>query len=144
MRVIEDETSCWEWQGSKKSSGYGEIGNGKGGLILTHRCSWELECGDIPKGMHVLHRCDNKVCVRPEHLFLGTLSDNTQDMLRKGRAPDRKGSKHPNAKITEIEARKIRNLYASGQFTMKEIGRLFFMTRSNIGYIVSGKAWTHA
>lgn len=76
---------CWLWRGYLTNGGYGQIGlNYKS--ITVHRASYEVSIGPIPAGMCVLHRCDVRACVNPAHLFLGTHRDNTQDMVRKGRA----------------------------------------------------------
>lgn len=79
---------CWEWTASM-SHGYGQIGvGGKSGRPHhAHRVAWELTNGAIPAGLFVCHHCDNKKCVRPDHLFLGTAKDNNQDRARKGRNP---------------------------------------------------------
>ena len=80
---------CWLWTGSRKGGkwGYGQLGSRDRRLApeSAHRVSWEIHHGSIPDGMKVLHRCDNPPCVNPNHLFLGTLRDNTQDMLIKRR-----------------------------------------------------------
>ena len=76
---------CWEWAASLDGRGYGQIKNGKS-MSRAHRISWEYYNSQIPEGMHVLHRCDNPVCVNPHHLFLGTHQDNMRDMARKGRS----------------------------------------------------------
>lgn len=79
-RVNKTET-CWEWTGTT-SRGYGQmITNGR--TLPTHRLSFCLDVGPIPKGLHVCHHCDNKRCIRPDHLFLGTPSDNMRDAVKK-------------------------------------------------------------
>lgn len=75
---------CQEWDGSL-NSGYGRK-SVKGKLVYVHRMVWEEENGPIPEGIHVLHKCDNKPCILPEHLFLGTLADNNRDRSLKGRS----------------------------------------------------------
>ncbi len=75
---------CWEWQFSKYKNGYGKFSHLRKSNY-THRISWELKNGEIPKGLCVLHKCDNPCCVNPDHLFLGTIGDNNHDRDVKGR-----------------------------------------------------------
>lgn len=75
---------CWLWSGSRNDKGYGHI-HVFNKTIQAHRASWEIANGQIPDGMYICHRCDNPPCVNPEHLFLGSPSDNTRDAVRKGR-----------------------------------------------------------
>jgi HNH endonuclease len=81
---VDKSGECWEWTGSLGSHGYGEFGVA-GDRVLAHRYSYELASGPIPDGLYVCHHCDNRRCVRPDHLFLGTARDNALDMVRKGR-----------------------------------------------------------
>lgn len=85
IRYTIDSSGCWIWAGSKKGgSGYGRVSH-EGRYIGAHRGSYMAYVGEIPEGLLVLHKCDVKLCVNPSHLFVGTHSDNMQDMLRKGR-----------------------------------------------------------
>lgn len=75
---------CWEWIGAKHTGGYGQL-RIRGKLRNTHRLSWEIHNGEIPIGLWVRHTCDNRACVRPEHLLLGTGAENAQDTVARGR-----------------------------------------------------------
>lgn len=75
---------CWEWTGSRTNKAYGQFYDGLRG-VRAHRYSWEIEHGAIPSGACVLHRCDDPICVRPDHLFLGSHAENMADMTTKRR-----------------------------------------------------------
>lgn len=94
-RVICGRTDCWHWCGPTNAFGYGRI-TYQGKLSVAHRLSWVAFNGPIPDGLSVLHRCDNPSCINPEHLFLGTYSDNLRDAWAKGRNKGRTGHKGNN------------------------------------------------
>ena len=133
---------CWEWQASKASWGYGQIGRGRkgAGVYRTHRLSWEINNGPIPEGMCVLHKCDNPPCVRPDHSFLGTLSDNTNDAARKGRMP--RGESHPNTILTEVKINEIKEFIKSG-LTQRVVADKYGISSSTVSNVIRGKTWKH-
>src|SRR6267142_469485 len=104
---IDKSGDCWLWTAGSGSTGYGYFYIGRV-QYAAHRFAWVSKHGPIPAGMQVLHSCDVRRCVR--HLFLGTQSDNIQDMHNKGRGFDNRGSRHPLAKLTEEDVEEIRRL----------------------------------
>lgn len=136
--------SCWEWIGCCSSTGYGNF-YAEGCLHLTHRYSWTQQNGAIPKGLCVLHNCDNRACVRPDHLFLGTKKQNTADMFFKGRQRNLgilKGQDHGEAKLKNEDVLRIRQEVASGS-KQKDMATRFGVSISLISLIVRRKAWVH-
>lgn len=97
---------CWKWDAARLTDGYGSFSI-KGKTQRAHRVAWELANGEIPGGVHVLHRCDNPSCVNPTHLFLGTNRDNIVDSISKGRT--NRGTKNGGHKLSEAQVREIRS-----------------------------------
>ena len=127
-----------EWARGRQASGYGYLWY-QGVKWLAHRLSWKLAYGEIPEGMIVCHKCDNRVCINPEHLFVGTYSDNANDMVAKGRDPDRRGEKGPRVKLSEAQAIEI---MASAE-PVKLLASRYGVSRGTISQIKSGARWGH-
>ncbi len=110
MSRVTRGAGCWEWTGALADNGYGSIRVG-GRAAGAHKVSWQVHVGEVPRGLCVLHRCDNRRCVRPDHLFLGTQADNMSDCRDKGRfvfPQIRRGEKNNKAILTEAEVKEIR------------------------------------
>jgi hypothetical protein len=135
------DDECWNWFGAITDKGYGNIDvNGK--MVGAHRVSWEIHFGKIPDGMHVLHSCDNKRCVNPRHLFLGTNLDNMRDKVLKGRQPN--GRMIWQAKLSDSDIPKIRELYSTGEYSHRKLAEMFGLSsHSSIRKIINGTAWKH-
>lgn len=121
----------------KDGKGYGAVFY-LGRLGSSHRAAWELANGAIPVGLHVLHRCDVRNCVRPSHLFIGTCDDNMKDCAAKNRMHP--GESNPAAKLTEIQVREARIRLSSGE-SQRSIARSFGIHYNAIWKIAHGLKW---
>ena len=137
-----DIGACVIWTGycNAARGGYGITGRRK----RAHRVAWEKAFGEIPDGLHVLHRCDNPPCVNPEHLFLGTHADNMRDMCDKGRrkggAPT--GEKNQLSKLRAADVIEMRNLSARG-VRDATLARLYGVVQSTVYSILTNRTWRH-
>lgn len=142
---VQKGDSCWEWRGGRFADGmrYGQFRVGKKKL-KAHRFAYMLTHGEIPDGMRVCHTCDNPICVKDEHHFLGTDADNSADRERKGRGVHNgtslPGERNPAAKITMEIVRQIRADHASGVRT-KRLSEQYGPCLSQILNIVNGRCW---
>ena len=137
------EDGCWMFTGSWDGFGYGEM-RCDGVRMRAHVASYKIHKGTIPEGMYVCHECDNPWCVNPEHLFLGTLSDNIKDMWAKGRGvlQDTKGELNGCAKLNSDDVLEIRKLADEG-YSLADLGHLFNVHLSTAWKIVHRKTWRH-
>lgn len=134
---------CWEWLANRHPKGYGQFSL-HGRTTRARITAWELHYNrDFPPGLHALHSCDNPPCTSPWHIYPGTNLRNMRDRGERGRVYHPKGSLHGEAKLTETQINPIRILYALGECTQEDLGRIFGVSRVKIGHIVRGKAWTH-
>jgi hypothetical protein len=136
---------CWVWTGAINNCGYGQYCPEGHKLKLAHRIAWEAHNGEIPQGMNVLHSCDNRICVNPFHLFLGTQAENMRDMKNKGRAklpPHHFGETAPTAKLKEQQVIFIKQQLTKG-VSKKILADIFKVSETLIRYIECGRKWKH-
>jgi hypothetical protein len=128
---------CWVWKAkAHPKTGYGYI-VAAGEYHHAHRLSYEYLVGPITEGLSVLHRCDNRPCVNPSHLFLGTHTDNMRDASVKGR--NHHGVAHTKAKLTPDAVREIRRDYPRLSFI--ELGKRYGVHQATIWGVIMGKTW---
>ena len=120
---VDKTTECWLWTAHCSRNGYGRI-KVAGVVRDAHRVAWELASGGIPDGLVVMHQCDRPRCVRPEHLSLGTLRDNSLDMVAKGRQRGPRGEAHRWSRLTDKQAIEIRRRHVAGE-SAKGLAREF-------------------
>ena len=133
---------CWEWTACIGFGGYGKVSVGNRRTEAAHRVAYFLANGDIPDDKPcILHRCDNRKCVNPSHLFAGTKRENTHDMFAKGRAcqqtgawQPKRGSTNTNAKLTEADVMVIRSRIADGE-NVHDIAADYSVTSGTISHI---------
>ena len=143
------ETGCWDWIGPTKDrppNNYGRffISKARKGYVAAHRLVFSLKYGAIPDGLFACHKCDNPLCVNPDHIFLGTHLDNLKDMREKGRStigkprPYNRGHRNGNCPLTESQVRSIR---AMSHYGIKNcsISRIIGCGQSTVGRIVRGE-----
>lgn len=137
-------SDCWNWIGSLNTkTGYGQIGvgsdsNGTRAMRLAHRISWLIHFGEVPEKKQVLHKCDNRKCVNPNHLYLGTHKDNMQDAYN--RMTMIRGERHHNAKLTKEKVIELRNRYADGE-SIRSLSRSFKLDRATVKASATRKTW---
>lgn len=136
---------CWEWQGKINESGYGVLNireNGKKIDVLVHRESYKLLKENIPNGMCVLHKCDNPSCCNPEHLWIGTNKENTQDCVKKGRFCNGHLRSKASGKLTEDQVIEIREMHKNG-INKKEITEKFGISIHHLNGILAYRFWKY-
>lgn len=134
----DDRDKCWLWTGSVGGHGYGQI-HKDGKPRTAHRLSYQLSVGEIPDGMHVLHRCDVRACCNPNHLFIGSNRENMLDKISKGRHNAPRGERSPKAKLTEDDIKQIRGINLESE----KIGRIYGVSGHQVGLIKRLQSWRH-
>jgi len=150
--IPEPNTGCWLWLGKLNTRGYGRLG------VLpfpgyadrppqrAHRVSWEASNERaIPAGLWILHRCDQRSCVNPNHLYLGTLTENSEDATKRDRwhrwNGTRAGARNPRARLTSEQVASIRELCRAPNFNGSQTARQYGVSASVIYSIKNGRSW---
>lgn len=134
------EDDCWNWTASRRPAGYGSV-YGDGQIWDTHKAAWVLTYGPVPDGLCVLHKCDNRACCNPKHLFLGTKADNMRDMHAKGRYVSTRGQE-TGSKLTPAQVKEIRSLRRSARLSYRGIGQRFGVSGRCVCDIFAGRTWS--
>jgi len=145
-------TGCLNWNRSQYPTRYGQAYNEiTQKMMPAHRLAWMIAIGEIPERLFVLHKCDNRLCCNPDHLFLGTALDNMRDCISKGRRSktrrisrpyhhnNPRGENHSCAKLTDKEVDEIRDKYRPGVVTMQKLAAEYSVSYGTINHVLSGK-----
>ena len=149
---IRVSSGCMEWTKNIGNNGYGVVYKTTDGIrtrMTTHRLAWTVFRGPIPEGKFICHTCDNKKCINIDHLYVGTAADNGRDFAERGTHwskiyPERlrRGASHTGAKLTDVTAMKIRELYAAGR-GMQSLSDEFNVSLKTVMNVIHGRVWQH-
>ncbi len=145
MHKVKEKNGCWEWQAHKNAGGYGTQTygsriDGSRKHWLAHRLFYKLKYGDFDTNLKVCHTCDNRACVNPDHLFLGTQQDNVTDMMNKNRHARLKYDKNPNSKLKPSDIARIRVALELGARQV-DIAQIYGVNQTLISAIKRGVIW---
>ncbi len=142
LKKVSKSNDCWNWKAGKNPAGYGRF-NVSGKNELAHRVSYKIHIGKIPAGLYVLHSCDNPSCVNPEHLWIGSGSDNIRDMDKKGRrvVVPCPGERNGYSKLTNRAVGFIRK--NKHKLTRRLLAKRFGVCMSTISYVWGFRIWRH-
>lgn len=142
-RLVTKSDGCWTWsERGRDKDGYGVFTVRHGKTARAHRFSYELEHGPLPKGVMVLHSCDNPPCVRPDHLFTGDAVINNRDCIAKGRGNRARGERVAGSKLTAEDVRSVRAMRAGG-VSHDVIAAKFGVCRASVTLLLNGATWSH-
>lgn len=137
---VEKTDTCWNWVGMMHYKGYGEFVtctcNKFGSKDKAHRVSYILNVNKIPEGMCVCHKCDNRACVRPDHLWVGTDLENNQDRVNRGRSANAKNGNHSKLQLSTETIAEIRTKYELGGITQASLAKEYGVSSRHISGIV--------
>lgn len=138
--VTEVTPTCWIYKGKRESKGYGRF-NHNGREIMAHKFIYETFFGPIPKGKVCRHTCDNRKCVNPKHIQIGTQKENMQDMVNRGRSMT--GEKNNKSKLTVDQVVEIKSKYKYRVYSYDKLAKEYGVNKTSIAKIINGKHWKH-
>jgi hypothetical protein len=144
---VEKSDECWEWAAYKQQNGYGQFGIGRRHVVYAHRVAAYIAglidtLNPMGAGNQVCHTCDNRGCVNPAHLFIGTAKDNAHDRIQKGRCNTPRGENAGASKLLEKDILIIRRRHSAGEL-QKDLAKEYKVHSAHVSKIVSGKKWAH-
>lgn len=131
--TVRGSEGCWLWTRAKDASGYGRVSIGGGKYLRTHKAAFVVFVGDVGE-YDVLHRCDVRACCNPEHLYLGSHSDNMIDRVRRGR--------QTNTRMSKELVREILSWYIIGGWTQRDLAEAFGVTKQTLNDVVLGRTYS--
>lgn len=139
--IISGPDDCWVWTGYKSPKGYGQMKDENNKVDRVHRIALRLSGVCVGFGTVVLHECDNPPCCNPAHLRIGTIADNTADMVLKKRNKGPSGESNSKSKLTHAQVTEIRNKYSDRKISTQEIAKIYGVSQPTISYILINKTW---
>lgn len=138
-KTVESPRGCWEWQG-RCHKGYPKVPRSVDRSRIGHRAMYAMCVGPIPCGLHILHTCDNRRCINPEHLYAGTNADNARDRVerRRARGGSMPNEKNPFCKFTDVQISEMRAAKASSRASNKLLAKQFQISESHLSHVLNG------
>jgi hypothetical protein len=134
---------CWIWVGARSGNRAGLFAITKYNRIIPYRFSYELKYGKIPEGLFACHKCDNGLCVNPDHIFIGSQTDNMRDMSEKDRSHHTHGADLHRGCLTDNDIREIRKFYHDQKLSTRKIAQMYGVGKTTIEQILNGITWAH-